>query len=62
MRAKLAQEKLIKESGIPYSIVKATQFFEFVPKIADGFGAAVLWPTRLPAYASPASFRGPSQG
>jgi uncharacterized protein YbjT (DUF2867 family) len=37
MRAKLAQEKLIKESGIPYSIVKATQFFEFVPKIADGF-------------------------
>ena len=37
MRAKLAQEKLITESGIPYSIVKATQFFEFVPKIADGF-------------------------
>jgi hypothetical protein len=26
------------------------------------FGAAGLWPTRLPAYASPASFRGPSQG
>ena len=29
-RAKMAQEKLIKESGIPYSIVRATQFFEFV--------------------------------
>jgi uncharacterized protein YbjT (DUF2867 family) len=35
MRAKVAQEKLIKESGIPYSIVRATQFFEFVPRIAD---------------------------
>ena len=34
MRAKLAQEKLIKESGIPYSIVLATQFFEFVKSIA----------------------------
>jgi uncharacterized protein YbjT (DUF2867 family) len=34
-RAKLAQEKLIKESGIPYSIVHATQFFEFVKRIAD---------------------------
>src|ERR1700740_1444721 len=29
-RAKIAQEKLIKESSIPYSIVRATQFFEFV--------------------------------
>jgi uncharacterized protein YbjT (DUF2867 family) len=35
IRAKIAQEKLIKESGIPYSIVHATQFFEFVKKIAD---------------------------
>jgi uncharacterized protein YbjT (DUF2867 family) len=34
-RAKLAQEKLIKESGIPHSIVHATQFFEFVKNIAD---------------------------
>ena len=34
-RAKLAQEKLIEESPIPYSIVRATQFFEFVPSIAD---------------------------
>jgi uncharacterized protein YbjT (DUF2867 family) len=34
MRAKIAQEKLIKESGIPYSIVHATQFFEFVKSIA----------------------------
>jgi uncharacterized protein YbjT (DUF2867 family) len=35
IRAKIAQEKLIKESGIPYSIVHATQFFEFVKNIAD---------------------------
>jgi len=35
MRAKMAQEKLIKESSIPYSIVHATQFFEFFKRIAD---------------------------
>jgi uncharacterized protein YbjT (DUF2867 family) len=34
-RAKLAQEQLIKQSSIPYSIVHATQFFEFVKSIAD---------------------------
>lgn len=34
-RAKVAQEKLIKESSIPYSIVRATQFFEFLKRIAD---------------------------
>jgi uncharacterized protein YbjT (DUF2867 family)/nitrite reductase/ring-hydroxylating ferredoxin subunit len=34
-RAKLAQEKLIKASSIPYSIVQATQFFEFITRIAD---------------------------
>jgi len=35
LRAKVAQEKLIKESPIPYSIVRATQFFEFLMGIAD---------------------------
>jgi uncharacterized protein YbjT (DUF2867 family) len=34
-RAKFAQENLIKASSIPYSIVRATQFFEFVKPIAD---------------------------
>ncbi len=34
-QAKLAQEQLIAKSGIPYSIVHATQFFEFVNGIAD---------------------------
>lgn len=33
-RAKDAQEKLINESDVPYSIVRATQFFEFVDGIA----------------------------
>ena len=36
LRAKVAQEKLIRSSPIPYSIVQATQFFEFVKRIADG--------------------------
>src|SRR4051812_18927897 len=34
-RAKIAQEKLITSSGLPFSIVHATQFFEFVRSIAD---------------------------
>jgi uncharacterized protein YbjT (DUF2867 family) len=34
-RAKVAQEKLIKESSVPYSIVRATQFFEFLKGLAD---------------------------
>lgn len=33
-RAKMAQEKLIKKSGIPYTILRATQFFEFIHAIA----------------------------
>jgi uncharacterized protein YbjT (DUF2867 family) len=35
-RAKIVQEKLIRSSPIPYSIVHATQFFEFIRAIADG--------------------------
>jgi uncharacterized protein YbjT (DUF2867 family) len=35
LRAKVAQEKLIKASPIPYTILRATQFFEFVGRIAD---------------------------
>jgi uncharacterized protein YbjT (DUF2867 family) len=35
LRAKSAQEELIRRSSIPYSIVQATQFFEFVQSIAD---------------------------
>ena len=35
LRAKVAQEKLIKDGPIPYSIIHSTQFFEFVKRIAD---------------------------
>ncbi len=35
MRAKVAQERIIRESGIPYSIVRATQFAEFADAIID---------------------------
>jgi uncharacterized protein YbjT (DUF2867 family) len=34
LRAKAAQENLIKSSGIPYSILESTQFFEFIDRIA----------------------------
>ena len=47
LRAKNAQESLIKEGGIPYSIVHATQFFEFVKRIADE--ATVGTTVRLPS-------------
>jgi len=36
MRAKLAQEKLIEAGKVPYTILRATQFFEFIGMIADG--------------------------
>jgi uncharacterized protein YbjT (DUF2867 family) len=35
LRAKLAQENLIKKSGMPYSILRSTQFFEFIARIAQ---------------------------
>lgn len=35
MRAKVAQEQLIRESGQPFTIVRATQFFEFATRIGD---------------------------
>jgi uncharacterized protein YbjT (DUF2867 family) len=46
LRAKNAQETLIKGGGIPYSIVHATQFFEFVKRIADD--ATVGMTVRVP--------------
>jgi uncharacterized protein YbjT (DUF2867 family) len=35
MRAKVAQEDAVRASGVPYTIVRATQFFEFIGGIAD---------------------------
>ena len=48
-RAKMAQEKMIKSSKIPYTIVRATQFFEFVPGIAQNAteGTTVRLPSVL---------------
>ncbi|TDD46358.1 SDR family oxidoreductase [Nonomuraea terrae] len=48
-RAKVAQERLIEESGIAYSIVRATQFFEFIRAIADSAaeGGTILLPPAL---------------
>ena len=37
MRAKMVQEGLIKTSGIPYTILRSTQFFEFMGQVADSF-------------------------
>lgn len=36
LRAKVAQEKIIRESGIPYTIIRSTQFMEFLGGIAQG--------------------------
>jgi uncharacterized protein YbjT (DUF2867 family) len=49
LRAKVAQERLIEKGGVPFSILRATQFFEFIGPIADaGFdGTAVRVPPAL---------------
>jgi uncharacterized protein YbjT (DUF2867 family) len=48
-RAKLAREKLIEGSSIPYSIVRATQFYEFMKRIAEDAtdGSTVRLPPAL---------------
>ncbi len=52
LRAKIAQENLIKSAGVPYSILRSTQFFEFMGSIADAAteGNQVRLPT---AYVQP---------
>jgi uncharacterized protein YbjT (DUF2867 family) len=55
LRAKLAQEELVKGSGIPYTIIRSTQFFEFVGGIAQSAtqsGTARLSPAHLQPVAS----------
>jgi uncharacterized protein YbjT (DUF2867 family) len=50
MRAKVAQEKLIQSAAIPYTIVRATQFFEFIETIIAQFptdGQTVHLPAAL---------------
>ena len=48
MRAKVAQETLIRSGDIPYTIVRATQFFEFVGGIANSGATADGSAVRLP--------------
>jgi uncharacterized protein YbjT (DUF2867 family) len=55
LRAKIAQEELIRKSGMPYTIVRATQFFEFLGGVAAaGFdGQAIrLSPAMMQPMAS----------
>jgi uncharacterized protein YbjT (DUF2867 family) len=49
LRAKVAQEQLIEDSSVPYTIVRATQFYEFVDSIADAAtdGDTVRLPSAL---------------
>lgn len=46
LRAKVAQEKLIQAAGLPYTLLRATQFFEFAASIA--YGATVGHEVRVP--------------
>ncbi|HVK52983.1 MAG TPA: SDR family oxidoreductase [Pseudoxanthomonas sp.] len=48
-RGKIAQEQLIRDSGLAYTIIHSTQFFEFLPGIikASADGATVRLPTAL---------------
>lgn len=49
LRAKVAQEKEIEQGGVPYTILRATQFFEFLSQIVEGGaeGDTVRLPTGL---------------
>jgi uncharacterized protein YbjT (DUF2867 family) len=49
LRAKVAQEEAVRGGGIPYTIVRATQFFEFIGRIADSatHGGTVRLPSVL---------------
>jgi uncharacterized protein YbjT (DUF2867 family) len=54
MRAKVAQEDLIENGPVPYTILRASQFFEFIGRIADGSsnGEVINLP---PAFVQPES-------
>ena len=52
-RAKIAQEKLIKGSSIPYSIVRATQFFEFIEQHRRHFHRGQQGPSATSALIQP---------
>jgi uncharacterized protein YbjT (DUF2867 family) len=49
LRAKVAQEKVVRGAAVPFTIVRATQFFEFIGRIADSSatGSTVRMPAAL---------------
>lgn len=55
MRPRIAQEKPVKAGKVPYTILRVTQFFEFIGRIADGgtdgntvrLAPALMQPSRL---------------
>jgi uncharacterized protein YbjT (DUF2867 family) len=51
LRAKRVQEELIEAGGIPYTVLRATQFFEFLKAIADGSTVGNV------VYMSPSKFQ-----
>jgi uncharacterized protein YbjT (DUF2867 family) len=52
LQAKALQEKMVSSSGVPYSIIRSTQFFEFIPPIAQaGIRGNEIHPT--PALVQP---------
>ena len=54
LRAKVAQEELVQAGGVPYTILRATQFFEFIGRIADSSSDGEV--IRLaPAFVQPES-------
>ena len=69
-RAKVAQENAVKAASVPYTILRATQFFEFIGRIADSAPRATrfawrrcwfsprrptTWPPRSPTSHEPAA-------
>ena len=50
IRAKVAQEELVKAGPVPYTIVRATQFFEFIGRIADRAPRATPFGCRPPSF------------
>jgi uncharacterized protein YbjT (DUF2867 family) len=55
MRAKVAQEEIAKSGGVPYTIVRATQFHEFIPALVAGGtkdGVATLSPVMMQTIAA----------
>ena len=62
MRAKVAQERLIEAGGVPYTIVRATQFFEFLGGIAGPRATATRSASDRPHAAAGGRRRGGRPG